>query len=226
MSDGRDLEPRHASDGVACTAGPDGGPCVRCTGFQPGNEHRAKPGNELATVTHGAYSDRRLIEAAEAAFDALKRSIEPWDDAYETLVRALAEIRARKDIAFRYLDTNDLVDAAGEVRPILKELPRWEAQERKLANDLALSVRARAEIDLTRAQGLVALADVEATITAVVGAANKVVLEVVDAHVSERRRPAFVRAFRALYLDRIDAVVASLGPGELPSGGGGRGGVG
>src|SRR4051794_9911753 len=106
-------------------------------------------GNEAAT-THGAYSEQRLLPLAEGIYRELKVSLAHWDDSFEIPTRAIAEIRARKVLALRYLDEHGLVDDDGQVRPILREVPKWELRERELSNDLALTVRSRAELDLDR----------------------------------------------------------------------------
>lgn len=147
---------------------PEEAPADAWTPAWPGQRPPFAPGHDLST-THGAYSEARLIPLSEKVYAELRASLVSWDDAYEIPVRAVAEIRARRILAVRWLDEHGLTTAKGEVQPILKEVPKWEARERELANDLALTIRSRAALDLDRLaamKDMVTLADIRPVLTA------------------------------------------------------------
>lgn len=179
--------------------------------FEPGDERVAGPGNERA-VTHGAYSKRRLLEAVEAEYEALRAALVPWEPAFELPVRQLAEIRARTTLAYRWLDEHDIVDDAAAVRPILRELPAWERRATDLFRELALTVRSRVELDLdriARERGLVELAEVER----LQGIYHAFIVELLDA--GERGEPIS----RDEMLRRLEArLVSGFGGGDVVEG--------
>jgi hypothetical protein len=64
-----ELAQRHGPD---CTAGADGGPCVRCMGFQPGNLAALKHGarSVLTLAKRTAEIRERLVDVAPVVADA------------------------------------------------------------------------------------------------------------------------------------------------------------
>lgn len=89
VTDGADLEPAHASNGKACTAGPAGSPCRRC---EP--------------TKHGAYArplqlQPRLEELAEWVRDQMG---ELYDPRFEGVIATTAIAGARAERALIGLD--------------------------------------------------------------------------------------------------------------------------
>ena len=116
-------------------------------------------------------------------------------------------MRARKVLALRWLDEHGLVDDRGDVRPILREVPRWEARERELANDLALTIRSRTQLELDRlavVRDRIALADVQPVLVAF---ARIAVMQA-----PEGRREETMRLLQEAAAGLVP--VGELGPGE------------
>jgi hypothetical protein len=117
--------------------------------LRPGHEHRVGEGNQLA-LKSGVYSARKLAPLAEEIYGELRAAIVPWEPVFELATRTVADIRARQELAAEWLSENGLVDAGGDVRPLVKELPRWEARQRELLAEMAATVRSRAALELNR----------------------------------------------------------------------------
>lgn len=124
-------------------------PCPRCRGFQPGNEHRVGEGNELA-AKHGAYAAGKFKPLAAEIEQQLRESIDPWDDGYAFACRAIAELRARQILVGDFLHEYGLTDVEGQPHRVLAELTKWELRTREWANDMLLTVRSKAAIDVER----------------------------------------------------------------------------
>lgn len=147
-----------ASAGNGASAHGDGCGCVRCTGFQPGNEHRVEPGNDLATKT-GAYASivkltpeiDQVAGALEELVPVASRSDRPTISLLATaLVRisraeqAIADAEGRRDY-----------DGASSIRSSQR---RWVNTAGRLADQLGLSPSSRVRLGLDLALGYRALA--------------------------------------------------------------------
>jgi hypothetical protein len=120
--------------GPPCTAGKDGGPCTRCTGFLPGHEHRVGEGNDLA-VTHGAYAELQLSPRVVALAARLREAGEHLTAADEA------------GLAVAALSAIQLSCATGALEEVAEAIERGEDVDRwlgRLESKARLSKDARA----------------------------------------------------------------------------------
>jgi hypothetical protein len=198
-----ELEPERVH-GVDC--GPDGvGLCVRCSGFQPGNDvgRQFEPGHELSK-RHGAYSEREIEPLQEAILEQLTRVSPLPSEADDHARRVLAGRLAQIEIARGWVFENGVCDERGELRPIVRELSKWENGARVMLRELGLTTLSRMELGLGLAQTHVAIAEVEPVIAGVYRAAARFV----------------PREHREAFLAEVDGALARLaalpgpGPGD------------
>lgn len=141
-----DVERLH---GPPCTAGKDGGPCTRCTGFLPGNEHRAQAGNELR-VTHGAYATVKLGPRVAELADELRPFVPTYRPGDEVALKAMCLAVARIErTAEAISETTDPLEL-GRLR---QDERGWANTLRRYLNDLGMSPAARAKLRLDVAMG-------------------------------------------------------------------------
>src|SRR5262245_28351281 len=90
-----------------------------------------------AAVRHGAHSTLLLAPRAEELADELRSVVPAVSDADEPMIRLLALILARIEVANDWLVEHGLFrDANGEPQPILRVLSTWENSAARIADRL------------------------------------------------------------------------------------------
>ena len=135
VSDPRSVERAHGPECV----------CVRCRGFEPGNEF-ARLGGQ-ARATHGAYAE--LDPRATAIAETLAAIAPAYREADEPLIRLTAGVLARIEAAHQWLAEQPIgifKDAAGELQPVLRALSTWENTAGRFLGMLGCSPVTRAQL--------------------------------------------------------------------------------
>jgi hypothetical protein len=138
------------TDQAAFTHGPDCG-CTRCRGFQPENEHRVGPGNDLA-AKHGAYATVKLGSRVAELADRIRELVPGYAERDEPAVRLLCLALARLEAS-----STAIADASApdELKRLRDDERGWANTARRYLNDLGLTPTSRAKLGLhvARARG-------------------------------------------------------------------------
>lgn len=121
--------------------GPDGKPVAG-----------AGPGNSRA-LTHGAYSTVTLAPRAGKLAEWLRSLVVAYRDEDEPAVQVAALALARLERAEADLTDNGLVDAKGELRPLVKVIGNFQAEARRTLEALSLTPATRTRLNLDRGRG-------------------------------------------------------------------------
>jgi hypothetical protein len=121
----------------------EGCECVRCKGFQAGNE---------VAVKHGAYATSAISERAAQLADDVRAVMPLSSPADEFVVRALGIVLARVEAADRALAEADERGTTGDLLSLRQDLRRWLALELRYAEALGLAPLARVKLGLAAAQ--------------------------------------------------------------------------
>lgn len=107
---------------------------------------KLQPGHEL-TLSHGAYSDRRVSPVAERfATTALEQVDYLRDPSYTPALLAWARTEARIELLETWLDDNGMVDDDGKVAGAANLLAKFESQAAKQRERLGMDPLSRAKI--------------------------------------------------------------------------------
>jgi hypothetical protein len=146
--------------GPPCTAGKDGGPCTRCTGFLPGHEHRVGEGNDLA-VKHGVYAVLQLTPRADELAGKLRGLADHLTPADEPALQTLALLLAQLERVAGVLgEVDDAVKRGADVDVYLGRVERrsrlsadmrgWAKEGRNLLHELGLTPAGRRDLEAER----------------------------------------------------------------------------
>lgn len=188
--------------------------------FEEGNEvgPRFEEGNEAGarTAKHGAYSERQwrpLAEAWQERLDGVMREAGVHDRLDDVARERLARSLARMDLVEETLDEcNGWFDERGEVTPAYMLLIRQERAVLAHLRELGLTMKSRSEIRLATAQTehAISAAEVQALVAAMLRAPDAALVEALAGLVEEELARQVVRAFRPLYLRRMDEAAAGV----------------
>jgi hypothetical protein len=130
----------------------DGCPCTGCTGFLPGHSHSTK---------HGAYSSSLRLSPRTNELAAELREVVPlYSPADEVVIRLLALVLTRIELAAVALDRVDEAsagrelgayagtDAAQGLQRLREDLRRWVDTAARYATTLGLTPLSRARLGL------------------------------------------------------------------------------
>jgi hypothetical protein len=134
-----ELPERNANGHGPSAHGPDCG-CVRCTGFQPGNE---------LSLGHGAYAVVALGPRTDEIAHDLRPLVPGYSPSDEPAVRLLSLAFGRLERAQMALDQLK-PDEAARLR---SDALGWANAARRLLNDLGMTPLARSRLGLTLARG-------------------------------------------------------------------------
>lgn len=168
--------------------------------FRPGDDPRRvphlRPGHELS-MRHGAYSERRVGEVKATILEQLNASAPVYDPADDHARDLLAGNLARIRLVELYVEEHGLLDENGELRPVLRDLPRWQESATRQLRELGLTTLSRAELglDIARARHLVSADEVNELLR-------------------RAAAPFIPRAQRAAFLAELERVSLELGMGE------------
>lgn len=139
---------------------PEGCACVRCTGFQEGNQLGFTAGHELSTK-HGAYSvvgiQGRAREVAEQIAAAMVRE-DLYRPSFQAAIEACSVVLVRLERAHAAMaKADEALDATaplagyagGEADALARlryDAAKWAGQARQYLNDLGLTPRSLAAI--------------------------------------------------------------------------------
>lgn len=115
--------------------------------------------NNTLSLKHGAHSERSLAPIAEAwVKTALEQAPYLRDPSYEPALLAWARFEAKCDLLHDWIDTNGLIDEAGQATPAAKLLPTYEGRAAALRATLGMDPISRAKLQRDAAATQVDLA--------------------------------------------------------------------
>lgn len=173
-------EAASAAGGTATPHGPEC-PCIRCTGFQEGNQFAFVEGNEVS-LTHGAYATVKLAPRAAELADWIRDAAPLYSDADEPAVLLCAMALARTEAAEQALEGASVVEKLS----LSADARRWQVQALRVLDALGMTPTSRGRLGLDLAQTF----DAVAYGAPVEGAAARLrskLADQVEAHVAEVR---------------------------------------
>lgn len=126
-----------------------------------------QPGHEL-TLTHGAYSDRKVLPVARLVVEELLAdpgAVHLQATIWRGAVDAYGRAQARVLLMTKWLEEHETggVTSEGDVLPVVRALKDWESRVERHRRELGLTPLARARLGRDVAQGRAADAAAELT---------------------------------------------------------------
>lgn len=109
-----------------------------------------QPGNQIA-VKHGAQGMPALLRTAEIAA-SLRPLVPTYRECDEPMLRLLAGVLARIELASEWLAEHGIFRDGGEIQPVLRAMSTWENTAARILDRLGCDPLARAQLDLDVAQ--------------------------------------------------------------------------